>query len=336
MEQSDFVHTGQKVGLVMASFVTPSTLAPSLSKRSWADQGIITGLSSGSSYLLALTAQDVIDVVAGRGGHRGSSSPTRGPRPPPFGGCPGLRAGHGAAGTRPRGLPRPAGRRDGQGGRPAAGRLADGIHGPLWLGPHRRDGRGAPARPGRRRRRAPRGAAPVDPRRPGDVGRHRARPARAGSEAGLDTGRRRAHAQGSRRRRRRARGPLRGRLGRAMDRRAGAAARPGPDTRCRARLAARLARRLRGRGRRRRQRPLDARHAADRGRDDDGGPVDARGTRRLDRPDDQRRPGEPRVVGLPRAGGPTARRHLRATRARRATRRPSPTAGHRPTCPSRR
>jgi uncharacterized membrane protein len=65
MEQSDFVHTGQKVGLVMASFVTPSTLAPSLSKRSWADQGIITGLSSGSSYLLALTAQDVIDVVAG-------------------------------------------------------------------------------------------------------------------------------------------------------------------------------------------------------------------------------------------------------------------------------
>ena len=46
MEQSDFVHTGQKVGLVMASFVTPSTLAPSLSKRSWADQGIITGLSS--------------------------------------------------------------------------------------------------------------------------------------------------------------------------------------------------------------------------------------------------------------------------------------------------
>ena len=64
MEHSDFVHTGQKAGLVMASFVTPSTLAPSLSKRSWQDQGIITGLSTGSSYLLALTAQDVIDVVA--------------------------------------------------------------------------------------------------------------------------------------------------------------------------------------------------------------------------------------------------------------------------------
>lgn len=64
MEQSDFVHTGQKVGLVMASVVTPSTLAPSLSKRSWQDQGLITGLSTGASYLLALSSQDVIDVVA--------------------------------------------------------------------------------------------------------------------------------------------------------------------------------------------------------------------------------------------------------------------------------
>ncbi len=64
MEHSDFVHTGQKAGLVMAAGVTPPTLAPSLSKRSWKDQGIITGLSTGSSYLLALTAQDVIDVLA--------------------------------------------------------------------------------------------------------------------------------------------------------------------------------------------------------------------------------------------------------------------------------
>ena len=67
MEQSDFVHTGQKVGLVMASVVTPSTLAPSLSKRSWQDQGLITGLSTGASYLLALFVQDVIDVVARAG-----------------------------------------------------------------------------------------------------------------------------------------------------------------------------------------------------------------------------------------------------------------------------
>lgn len=65
MERSDFVHTGQKVGLVMASFVTPSTLAPSLSARSWQDQGLITGLATGGHYLLALTSQDVIDVAAG-------------------------------------------------------------------------------------------------------------------------------------------------------------------------------------------------------------------------------------------------------------------------------
>ncbi|MEW1955461.1 alpha/beta-hydrolase family protein [Terrabacter sp. NPDC080008] len=64
MEQSDFVQTGQKVGLVMASVVTPSTLAPSLSKRSWQDQGLITGLSTGGHYLLALTSQDLIDVVS--------------------------------------------------------------------------------------------------------------------------------------------------------------------------------------------------------------------------------------------------------------------------------
>jgi hypothetical protein len=64
MKQSDFVQTGQKVGLVMASVVTPSTLAPSLSKRSWQDQGLITGLSTGGHYLFALTSQDVIDVIA--------------------------------------------------------------------------------------------------------------------------------------------------------------------------------------------------------------------------------------------------------------------------------
>ena len=64
MEPSDFVHTGQRVGLVMAAAITPPTLAPSLSKRSWQDQGIITGLSTGSHYLVTLAAQDLIDVVA--------------------------------------------------------------------------------------------------------------------------------------------------------------------------------------------------------------------------------------------------------------------------------
>lgn len=64
MEHSDFAQTGQKVGLVMASVVAPSTLAPSLSRRSWQDQGLITGLATGAHYLLAVTSQDVIDVVA--------------------------------------------------------------------------------------------------------------------------------------------------------------------------------------------------------------------------------------------------------------------------------
>ena len=64
MQPTDSVHTGQRVGLVMAAAMTPPTLAPSLSKRSWQDQGIITGLSTGSHYLLTLAAQDLIDVAA--------------------------------------------------------------------------------------------------------------------------------------------------------------------------------------------------------------------------------------------------------------------------------
>ena len=65
MQPSDVGHTGQRVGLVMAAAMTPPTLASSLSKRSWQDQGIITGLSTGSHYLLTLASQDLIDVAAG-------------------------------------------------------------------------------------------------------------------------------------------------------------------------------------------------------------------------------------------------------------------------------
>ncbi len=65
MQPYDSGHTGPRVGLVMAAAMTPPTLAPSLSRRSWQDQGLITGLSTGSHYLLTLGAQDVIDVVAG-------------------------------------------------------------------------------------------------------------------------------------------------------------------------------------------------------------------------------------------------------------------------------
>jgi uncharacterized membrane protein len=55
---------GQQVGLVVAAGVTPGTFAASLSQRSWIDQGIITGLSTGTHYLLTLVAQDVLDVAA--------------------------------------------------------------------------------------------------------------------------------------------------------------------------------------------------------------------------------------------------------------------------------
>ena len=65
MEQSDFGRTGRRVGLVMAAGATQPTLASSLSARTWQDQGIITGLSTGSHYLLAVSAQDLLDVVAG-------------------------------------------------------------------------------------------------------------------------------------------------------------------------------------------------------------------------------------------------------------------------------
>lgn len=114
-------------------------------------------------------------------------------------------------------------------------------------------------------------------------------------------------------------------LGRAMDRRAGAPARPRTGARLRARLATGLARGLHGRRGLRRQRALDPGHAAHRGRDDDGGPVDAGCARRVDRPDDERRPRQPRLVGLPGTGGPAARRHLRAP----GTRPEPPTAARR-------
>ena len=64
MEPSDFVHPGQRVALVMAAGVTRPTLAPSLSRRSWKDQGLITGLATGTHYLVTLAAQDLLDVVA--------------------------------------------------------------------------------------------------------------------------------------------------------------------------------------------------------------------------------------------------------------------------------
>ena len=56
--------TGVKVGLLVASAVAPGTFAPSLSARSPADQGIVTGLATGLHYLFTVGTQDAIQAAA--------------------------------------------------------------------------------------------------------------------------------------------------------------------------------------------------------------------------------------------------------------------------------
>lgn len=56
--------TGVNVGLLVASAVAPGTFAASLSTRSAADQGVVTGLATGLHYLLTLGTQDTLQAVA--------------------------------------------------------------------------------------------------------------------------------------------------------------------------------------------------------------------------------------------------------------------------------
>lgn len=63
MARSDIVAGGQQVGLVIASGVAPTTFTRSLSERSWIDQGLITGLATGTHFLLTVISQDIIDVA---------------------------------------------------------------------------------------------------------------------------------------------------------------------------------------------------------------------------------------------------------------------------------
>ena len=63
MAARDLVGTPQQVGLVAGAAVTPGTFARSLSERSWADQGMVTGLTVGSTYLATVLAQDVMDAM---------------------------------------------------------------------------------------------------------------------------------------------------------------------------------------------------------------------------------------------------------------------------------
>src|SRR5689334_23078265 len=55
--------TAPDVGLVVAAATAPGTFAPSLSPRSALDQGLVTGLSTGLHYLLAVEAQEVLEAT---------------------------------------------------------------------------------------------------------------------------------------------------------------------------------------------------------------------------------------------------------------------------------
>jgi uncharacterized membrane protein len=54
---------GVQIGLLAASSVIPETFAPSLTSRSWLDQGIVTGLTTSLDYLLTTLTQEGLDAV---------------------------------------------------------------------------------------------------------------------------------------------------------------------------------------------------------------------------------------------------------------------------------
>ena len=62
MARREIVGRGQQVGLVLASAAVPGTFTRSLSERTWMDQGLITGLATGTHFLLTVMAQDAIDA----------------------------------------------------------------------------------------------------------------------------------------------------------------------------------------------------------------------------------------------------------------------------------
>src|SRR4051812_20022410 len=56
--------TAPDVGLVVAAAMAPGTFAPSLSRRSVVDQGLVSGLATGLHYLLTAGAQDAVEATA--------------------------------------------------------------------------------------------------------------------------------------------------------------------------------------------------------------------------------------------------------------------------------
>ncbi|HET7901418.1 MAG TPA: hypothetical protein VFL59_09535, partial [Candidatus Nanopelagicales bacterium] len=65
MATHEILGRGQQVGLVTAAAAVPGTFARSLSERTWMDQGMITGLATGTHFLLTVIAQDLIDSGGG-------------------------------------------------------------------------------------------------------------------------------------------------------------------------------------------------------------------------------------------------------------------------------
>jgi uncharacterized membrane protein len=65
MNRPEIVGRGQQVAIVIASGIVPTTFTGSLSQRSWKDQGLITGLATGSHFLLTVLAQDALDAAGG-------------------------------------------------------------------------------------------------------------------------------------------------------------------------------------------------------------------------------------------------------------------------------
>ncbi|MCX6459439.1 MAG: alpha/beta-hydrolase family protein [Actinobacteria bacterium] len=60
---TEIVGRAQQVGLVMAAAAVPGTFERSLSDRTWIDQGLITGLATGTHFLLSVMTQDAIDTA---------------------------------------------------------------------------------------------------------------------------------------------------------------------------------------------------------------------------------------------------------------------------------
>ncbi len=55
----------QEIALLMATAVIPRSFQRSLLDRSTTDQGVVTGLTVVTVYLLGLVAQDGVETVAG-------------------------------------------------------------------------------------------------------------------------------------------------------------------------------------------------------------------------------------------------------------------------------